>query len=150
VKAKRFSWLVIILISVLIVLIFPNVAKTQMTNYFLPEDFKVYVSPYAGVANWAAPGYEERVLPTVNKYMGDDGGYIACYSRNQEGSIYSVGGGIYVMGQIRLQGQYIDRIFHPKGYEDKDISAAQEFKNLCNQTFPASIGGGWFGFINKQ
>ncbi|MBW4563866.1 MAG: hypothetical protein KME32_22535 [Mojavia pulchra JT2-VF2] len=116
-----------------------------MTNYFLAEDFRVYVSTEGGVVNWAAPGYTERILPTVNKYMNRDGGYIACYSRNQKGSIYSVGSGIYVMGQIRLQGRYIGRIFHPKGYEDKDISAAIEFKTLCNQTFPAARNGGWAG-----
>lgn len=52
-----------------------------MTDYFLPEDFKVYVSPYGYVVNSAAPGYEQKFLPTVNKYMGDDGGYIACYSK---------------------------------------------------------------------
>ncbi|MGI2904865.1 hypothetical protein [Tolypothrix sp. VBCCA 56010] len=100
----------------------------------------------------AAPGYEHKFLPTVNKYMLLDGGYIACYSRNEEGSIYSVGGGIYVVGQIRLQGRYIGRIFHPKGYEGKDISAAQKFKTLCNETFSAARSlcwasgdtGGWF------
>lgn len=118
--------------------------RSQMTNYFLPEDFKVYVSDQ-GVVNWPAPEYTEKILPTVNKYMKQDGGYIACYSRNEEGSIYSVGGGIYVMGQIRLQGRYIGRIFHPKGFENKDISAAQEFKDLCNQTFPTARGGGWAG-----
>ncbi|MBE8988042.1 MULTISPECIES: hypothetical protein [unclassified Nostoc] len=116
-----------------------------MTNYLLPEDFRVYVSDEGSVVNWAAPGYTEKILPTVNKYMLRDGGYIACYSRNEEGSIYSVGGGIYVMGQIRLQGRYIGRIFHPLGYEGKDISAAVEFKTLCNQTFAAARNGGWAG-----
>ncbi|NCR60232.1 MAG: C1 family peptidase [Microcystis aeruginosa LL13-06] len=91
------------------------------------------------------PGYEERTLPTVNKYTESDGGYIACYSRNKEGSVYSFDNGIYVMGQIRLQGQYIGEIFHPKGYENQDISAVQELKDLCNQTFPACKGGGWAG-----
>jgi cellobiose phosphorylase len=58
-----------------------------MTNYLLPEDFRVYVSDEGGVVNWATPGYTEKILPTVNKYMLRDGGYIACYSRNEEGSI---------------------------------------------------------------
>ena len=116
-----------------------------MTDYLLPENFKVYVAPEGGVVNWPAPGYEERVLPTVNEYSGDDGGYIACYSHNQEGSAYSVGDEIFVMGQIRLQGQYIRRIFHPKGYEGQDIKTAQKLKDLCNQTFPACKGDGWAG-----
>jgi C1A family cysteine protease len=112
---------------------------------FLPEDFKVYIGQNGSVVNYPMTGYEERALPTVNRYTGPDGGYIACYSRNEEGGVYSVGDGIYVMGQIRLQGQYINRTFYPKGYENKDISAVQEFKDLCNQTFPACKGGGWAG-----
>jgi C1A family cysteine protease len=111
----------------------------------LPEDFKVYVGENGSVVNWPMPGYEERTLPTVNKYTESDGGYIACYSHNEEGSVYSVGNGIYVMGQIRLQGQYIGGIFHPTGSENQDISAVQELKDLCNQTFPACKGGGWAG-----
>jgi hypothetical protein len=42
-----------------------------MTDYFLPEDFKVYVSPYGHVVNWAAPGYEEKFFPTVNNIPPD-------------------------------------------------------------------------------
>jgi hypothetical protein len=112
---------------------------------FLPEDFKVYVGLNGDVINYPASGYEERILPTVNNYKGSDGGYIACYSHNQEGGIYSVGENIYVIGQIRLQGQYINRIFYPHGYENQDIGAIQEFKDLCNQTFPACKEGGWAG-----
>ncbi len=122
-----------------------GIVKAQEINYWLPEDFKVYVKEDGSVTNWNTFGYQERLLPTINKYQGSDGGYIACYSRNQEGSIYSVGGGIYVMGQIRLQGKYIERIFHPIGYEGQDISIAQEFKDLCNQKFPASQNAGWAG-----
>ncbi|HYW21372.1 MAG TPA: C1 family peptidase [Nodularia sp. (in: cyanobacteria)] len=116
-----------------------------MTVNMLPEDFKVYVGSDGTVNNVPMPGYEERILTSINKYTGLDGGYIACYSRNKEGSVYSVGDGIYVMGQIRLQGQYIKRIFYPQGYENQDISAAQEFKDLCNETFPACKGDGWAG-----
>jgi hypothetical protein len=132
-------------IAAIVLLSLSGIAKAQEMNYWLPLDFKVYVGTDDSVVNWNAPGYSERVLPTVNRYKGTDGGYIACYSRNKEGSIYSVGDGIFVMGQIRLQGKYIGKIFHPIGYEGKDISAAQEFKDLCNQTFPATQGAGWAG-----
>ena len=111
----------------------------------LSEDFKVYIGTDGSVINWPAPGHEERILLTVNRYMGEDGGYIACYSHNKEGSSYSVGNNIYVMGQIRLQGKYIRWIFHPQGYENQNISATQEFKDLCNQIFPACKGDGWAG-----
>ncbi len=139
IKVAPYCWVAATAITLLIC------GCNQMTEYFLPEDFKVYVNAQGSIVNWPAPGYTEKVLTTVNKYTGEDGGYIACYSRHSEASIYSVGGGIYVMGQIRLQGRYIGRIFHPKGYEGKDISAAQEFKDLCNETFPTARSGGWAG-----
>ena len=55
--------------------------------------------------------------------------------------------------EIRLQGKYIGRIFHPAGYEGQDISAAEELKQLADETFSACQGdcwaggdtGGWFG-----
>jgi C1A family cysteine protease len=111
----------------------------------LPEDFKVYIRPDGSVDNQPQPGTQEKVLPTVNQYTGLDGGYIACYSRNQGEGVYSVGDGIYVMGQIRLQGSYTNRIFYPQGYENQDISSSQELKNLCNSTFASCKGEGWAG-----
>lgn len=121
-------------------------------NRILPEDFRVYVSE-AAVINHPVPSYQEKILPTVNRYQGKDGGYIAIYSHNVVRGVYSVGGGIYVIGQIRLQGKYIGRIFYPAGYEEQDISAAEQFKQLADDTFESCQGdcwaggdtGGWFG-----
>jgi hypothetical protein len=121
-------------------------------NWMLPEDFRVYVGE-GGVINHPVPSYQEHILPTVNRYRGKDGGYIAIYSHNASQGVYSVGEGIYVIGQIRLQGKYIGRIFHPTGYEGQDISAVEEFKRLADETFSACQGdcwaggdtGGWFG-----
>ena len=116
----------------------------ELKQNLLPENFQVYVRGES-VINWPAPGYEERVLPTVNLYMGKDGGYIAVYCRDEGRGIYSVGDGIYVIGQIRLQGKYIRRIFMPRGYEGRNLSAVQEVKDLCNQAFPSAKGGSWAG-----
>ena len=121
-------------------------------NWMLPEDFPVYVGE-EGVINHPLSGYQEHILPTVNSYPGKDGGYIAIYSYNSSQGVYSVGEGIYVIGQIRLQGKYIGRIFHPAGYEGQDISAAEDFKQLADETFDSCQGdcwaggdtGGWFG-----
>lgn len=121
-------------------------------NRILSEDFRVYVGE-AGVINHSVLGYQEKILPTVNRYQGKDGGYIAVYSHNSVSGVYSIGGDIYVIGQIRLKGKYIGRIFHPAGYEGQDISAAEEFKQLADETFESCQGdcwaggdtGGWFG-----
>jgi hypothetical protein len=123
-------------------------------NRMLPEDFRVYVGE-EGIINHPSSGYQERILPTINSYQGNDGGYIAIYSRNISQGVYSVGDGIYVIGQIRLQGKYIGRIFHPTGYEEREISAAEELKQLADETFESCQGdcwtggdtGGWFGII---
>jgi hypothetical protein len=83
----------------------------------------------------------EEEIPTLPSF-----GAIACYSHNQEGSSYAVSGNIYVMGIVDgLKGRYVGRIFQPLGYEGKDISADQDFKNQCNARFAACKGACWAG-----
>lgn len=130
----------------------PSLPNREAIPYWLPEDFRVYTNDRGIVSNNAGGMQESegRVLPTVNQYRGEDGGYVAFYSRDPAKAVYSVGGGIYVVGQIRLKGRYKGRIFHPEGYEDQDISAAVEFKELCFKTFgvqgwAGGDTGGWFG-----
>ncbi|ABR64730.1 peptidase C1 [Sinorhizobium medicae] len=121
---------------------------------FLPEDFKVYVGADGGVSYMPGPQRQERTLPTINRYGGPDGGYVAVCSRVADHAVYSVGDGIYVVGQIRLQGAYEGRFFVPKGYGGKCISAAPDIKAICDQAFPGSApnwasgdAGGWFGLL---
>ncbi|MDK3160117.1 WGR domain-containing protein [Kamptonema cortianum] len=130
----------------------PSKPSREAIPYWLPEDFRVYINERGIVGNHAGGmrEVEGRILPTVNQYRGVDGGYVAFYSRDPTKAVYSVGGGIYVVGQIRLKGRYKGRIFHPEGYENQDISAAQEFKELCFKTFgvqgwAGGDTGGWFG-----
>ena len=120
----------------------------------LPAAFTVYVGGGV-VANGPFPGLEATILPTVNQFLDYPGCYVACYSGNQENSIYSVGGGIYVMGQVRVPGSYEGRICRPGDYETADISAASKFKALCaenladacsgNSCWTGGDTGGWFG-----
>jgi len=85
--------------------------------------------------------YHRDKIPTLPST-----GAIACYSHNQEGSSYAVSGNIYVMGIVDgLKGRYVGRIFQPQGYEGKDISADQDFKNQCNARFAACKGACWAG-----
>lgn len=126
--------------------------RTTPEYNHLPEDFKVYVGADGSAINMPAPGYVERFLPVVNQYAEPNGGYIACYSKNEKTGVYSVGGGVFVVGLIRLPGKYIDRVFYPKGDETNDIGTEQALKDLCNETFPDSAPcwaggdtGAWFG-----
>ena len=122
------------------------VADTDFMNTrLLPENYPVYVWR-GGVVNRQYPGTEKRYLKTVNRFKGRPGCYVACYSRNKRNSVYPVGGGIYVMGQVRVSGRYIKRICNPTNYANKDISAANYFKNVCNTSLPEKCAGGcWAG-----
>lgn len=126
----------------------PNPNKT-----ILPANFKVYVKDNV-VVNVSYPGFEERTLPTVNKFIGYPGCYVAAYSRRKEKSVYSVGGDIYVMGQVRVPGSYQERICLPVGYEKADIAADPQFKLMFAKVLPKACKegcwaggdtGGWFG-----
>jgi hypothetical protein len=75
----------------------------------------------------------------------EDGCYVACYSRDPNGAVYSVGGGILVKGQVRVQGKYAARVCLPEGYEQTDISAHPHFKALCGEFVPSCGDGCWAG-----
>lgn len=121
--------------------------------YLLQEDFRVY-SDDEQVINHPYPGFSERILPTWNVYMGTDGGYVAIYTREKEAGVYGVGGGIYVVGQVRVRGNYEGRIFVPSGYRlGDDITHDPIILNLCEDLYSDMKGkiwiggdtGGWFG-----
>ena len=113
--------------------------------HMLPEDFKVYVKGNQ-VVNQPYAGFEQKTLPVKNHYKGADGGYVAVYSKKQQGSVYSVGGGIYVIGMVRVKGAYIGTIFYPEGYKQGDnITQDANILAICNNYFPAHKGQLWIG-----
>ncbi|STY29263.1 Uncharacterised protein [Legionella wadsworthii] len=118
----------------------------------LPSPYPVYTMENNGVMNHPFPGGVSSFLPTDNSYTLSPGCYIACYSHHQ--GIYSVAQDIYVMGQIRVPGQYQARICQPSGFKGMDISRMSQFKLLCsekidtcknNQCWAGGDTGGWFG-----
>ncbi len=147
-NSLKYSLLLACLFSITLIYADSNEQESKL----FPEGFIVYVKGNT-VINHYSPGFEKKVLPTKNLFTGTPGGYIACYSHIQNNSIYGVSNDIFVMGQIRLAGQYFGRIFQPKGYENKDISAEKKFKNECNSAFSScqqqcwagGDTGGWFG-----
>lgn len=128
--------------------------NAQDVPYLLPEDFAIYTDGET-ILNWQpSHRYEENFLPTFNYYLGNNGGYVAICTRNPDMGIYSVGDGIYVMGQIRVEGQYEGRLFVPKGFNaNDDITQDKELLEICEIYFPHMkdqmwVGGdtgGWFG-----
>lgn len=130
-----------------------NVEACSCIPLMLPEDFRVYTDGDL-ILNHPFPGGEEKILPTYNHYTGKGGGYVAIYTKEKESGVYSVGNGIYVVGQVRVEGNYDGRIFLPTGYSlGDDITQDPAIIKICEQYFPKMAGkmwiggdtGGWFG-----
>lgn len=124
-----------------------GVRNVSMRSVSLPESMKVWVDESKFlVVNQYYPDLIERELKMANHFTGQPACYVAVYSHNKEGSIYKVDKNIFVMGLIRVEGEFDNRmIAQPKGYEGKDISKEKYFKDLANKYFPACKGEGWVG-----
>lgn len=133
------------------------VSAANPNRMVLPENYRVYVLGKT-VLNHPAPGpfpgFQAKVLPTVNFYKGDPGCYIVCYSHNATNGIYPVTNTIFVNGQIRVPGYYQGRVCQPYRYVNQDISKANALKYLCQKYIPScqqgncwagGDSGGWFG-----
>lgn len=127
---------------------YKNVADSRL----LPSPYPVYVQG-TKVINNPVYGFNKVLLPTDNEYDGIPGCYVACYSHSANG-VYPVSEDIYVMGQVRVKGEYVARICKPQGYEAKDISKEAFFTNLCNkrvakcadvECWAGGDTGGWYG-----
>lgn len=102
----------------------------------LPEQFKVYYNPNLGISKKAYKGGAEKVILTNNDVKESKGCYLSCYSKNSTHAVYPIDTNVFLMGQIRVEGQYHNAICQPKGFEDKDIRIAKEFKAKCEEAFP--------------
>lgn len=150
---NQFLWVIpgILLFSQSFAIEIPVDNQSSNTN-LLPSPFPVYIIEGSGVINHPYPGAKQVMLPTDNSYTESPGCYIACYSHNP--GLYAVSPSIYVLGQIRVKGEYDARVCQPDGYKGQDISAADKFKLLCTEKIPACTNnscwaggdtGGWFG-----
>lgn len=102
----------------------------------LPEEFKVYYSDKVGVSKKAFKGGSEKIIPVKNDFTEVPGCYISCYSSDPKKGVYSVGDNTYLIGQIRVSGHYYGGNCLPKGFENKDVRKAKEFKEMCEKDFP--------------
>ena len=130
-----------------------NAETIDPNQQLLPDIFSVYVNGDT-VINYPEAGFTEKQLPTINLYKGYPGCYIACYSRQRDNAVYSVGDNIFVLGQVRIAGKYSARVCEPTNFAGKDISGEAVFKTICNDKIQACQGNrcwaggdtaGWFG-----
>ena len=129
-----------------------NSGPKNSNNQLLPSPFPVFLIDGQGVINHPVPGAEKKMLPTDNTYKDSSGCYIACYSHNK--GIYRASDSIYVLGQVRVPGEYQSRVCQPSDYQGQDISQVQKFSILCadkiagcdnGSCWAGGDTGGWFG-----
>lgn len=102
----------------------------------LPEEFKVYYSDSVGISKTSFKGSSEKVIPTINEFTEVPGCYISCYTKDAKKGLYNIGDNNYLIGQIRVSGHYYGGNCLPKGFENKDVRSAKEFKEMCEKNFP--------------
>lgn len=127
-------------------------AASSSNQNFLSSPFPVYTDGHTAI-NHPAPGFTKKDLPTNNDYMGQSGCYIACYSHKSKHAVYPVDSDTYVMGQIRVAGEYQGYNCVPKHFKGKDIGSEIRFKRLCKKKIRAcgkhcwagGDTGGWLG-----
>lgn len=111
----------------------------------LPPCFKVYSNEHGFAVPHPSPDFVEKHIPTVNLFDHTPGCYVACYSKNPDKAVYSVTPTIYLIGQIRVRGNYVGRQCVPEYYENADIRAEKFFKELCSKSFSCPGNSCWAG-----
>jgi len=142
-----------------LLLFFTAASQAETASYnkqLLPSPFPVYSNGKIVVNHpVASPDFKQVLVQTVNTYKATPGCYLMCYSHHRSKNSYKVDKNIYAVGQFRVAGQYQQGICLPTHYEQQDISALKQFKQLCNTQIDACKKGkncwagggtgGWFG-----
>jgi hypothetical protein len=107
------------------------------SSRLLPTNLRIYLLQGGGATiNKEGSTGEERLLPTVNSWwLANPGCYIACTTSDETQSVYPLGNGTYVVGQIRVPGQYKDGLCVPRLKKDEDLGSSKGYKYLCNVKF---------------
>lgn len=119
------------------------IPNDMIGHQYLPDPFMLYYKDYKATNEIIADAVRVA-LPTNNNFSITIGCYIVCYSR--QGGVYTIGDGINVVGQIRINGRYDDTfICQPRSNTEPDLSQATPYQQLCNQSFEDCDGNCWAG-----
>lgn len=111
----------------------------------LPCMLRIYVSKEGYVSIIPTAGYQARRIRVANISLKNPGCYISCHSTNPDKGVYRVSPNIYVIGLIRIQGQYEGPFCRPKDYEKVQIRDEVIFKEICSKTFQCIGNSCWAG-----
>lgn len=111
----------------------------------LPCMLRIYVNQEGDVTVIPKGGYWPRRIRIANISLKNPGCYISCHSTNPDKGVYRVSPKIYVIGFIRIQGQYEGQFCRPKDYEKAHIRDEVVFKEICSKTFQCIGNSCWAG-----
>ncbi len=111
----------------------------------LPCRLRIYVNQKGDVLVVPSKGYRAKLIPVANISLKNPGCYISCHSTNPDKGVYTVSPEIYVIGLIRVQGQYEGQFCRPKDYEKTEIRDEVIFKELCSKTYQCIGNSCWAG-----
>lgn len=141
---------VLTLISFITISFCTSLSALEPNKLLLPNPFPVYTHGTV-VVNHSYPGFKRKALPINNDFKKNPGCYMACYSHDQKNAIYAVSNDIFVLGMVRIPGQYSYRICMPDASQSKNFP----LPDLCNKYFKSCgnncwVGGETGGFFGVQ
>lgn len=117
---------------------------------YLPRKFKVYRSPEGVVQQKPEAGFVLKVIPNINLFRNAPGCYLACYSTDPNKGVYPVSSDAYLVGQIRVEGQYQGKVCYPKDIAQPIFSAEKSLTELCSKSFKCIGNSCWAGGTTGQ
>lgn len=113
---------------------------TDLANStLLPSPYMIYTDGKI-IINHPYEKFIQKEMPLNNDYQTNPGCYLACYTHDHAIGIYQAGNNIYVLGLVRVPGQYQSRICKSDNSQAKYSS-----KTICNDTFAECKNACWAG-----
>ena len=89
---------------------------------YLPRRFKVYRNEAGVVQQKPEAGFVAKIIPNINLFRNAPGCYLACYSSDPNKGVYPVSSDAYLVGQIRVEGEYRGKVCYPKDIDQPIFS----------------------------
>ena len=103
-------------------------------------NYLAFVTLLAFIVSSTNAFHRLRPRPDIKLYDGPDVGRVICFHHSSLSETSTI-----PVGFLEIQGEYVNSIFQPHGYEGQDISSIQYFKDLCNNNISDCQGQCWAG-----
>ena len=110
-------------------------AKSPSTTADPNHVLRLYTDGFAA-SYLAVPGFAQVDMPVRDATDGEAGCYIACSSHQRHGSFYAPDPNTFVVGAVRIIGNYRSGVCRPGGQEHIDLAADTRLTELCGLAMP--------------